>query len=100
MAKTTVPPASLHEALGLVRRLLGVEVARMRSMGIAVGEDEFRGLYTSDDEAERLLKAPPSFSSPEAAELAAAQSAIAQFARDDPGRFGRLCRLGGLNGFE
>ncbi len=94
-------PASLGDALGLIRELLALEVARMRRAGIAVGEDEFRGLYTSDEEADRLLR--PSIAGseePERKAFAAARDAIASFAANDTGRFGRLARMAGLDSFE
>ncbi len=34
--------------------MLALEVERMRSAGVPVGEDDYRGLYTSDGEADRL----------------------------------------------
>jgi len=39
----------------VARALLGLEVERMRAAGIPVGEDEYRGLYTPQHEADRLL---------------------------------------------
>ncbi len=38
-----------------IPHLLAREVERMRAAGIAVGEDDLRGLYISDNEADRLL---------------------------------------------
>ena len=68
----------------------------MRRAGIAVGEDEFRGLYTSDEEADRLLR--PSIAGseePERKAFAAARDAIALVCGNDTGRFGRLVADGG-----
>ena len=41
----------------VVRQMLAREVEHMRAQGIAVGDDDYRGLYTSDGEAARLLEA-------------------------------------------
>ncbi|MGE3074232.1 MAG: ATP-binding protein [Dehalococcoidia bacterium] len=43
----------------LAAGLLGAEVARMRQRGVPVGEDDLRGLYVSDQEADRILRAQP-----------------------------------------
>ena len=50
--------------------LLDAEVERLRQRGVPVGEDDLRGLYISDQEADRILRragdpGPPSSSSPE-----------------------------------
>lgn len=89
----------LARALGLVRELFRLEVGRMREAGIAVAEDEFRGLYTSDDEADRLLRGedPDSTGSGDAAAIRAELEA---FTREDTGRFGRLARTAKLDAFE
>ena len=50
--------SSLAALNSAVRALLALEVARMREQGVPVGEDEYRGLYVSEREADRLA-APP-----------------------------------------
>ena len=89
---------SLSGALRLVRELFRLEVERMRAAGIAVGEDEFRGLYTSDGEADRLLDDEPD-ASPSAG-AAGIRDELDRFARTDTGRFGRLVRLAAPDRFE
>jgi hypothetical protein len=89
----------LARALGLVRELFRLEVGRMREAGIAVGEDEFRGLYTSDDEADRLLRADDEDADADD-DAAAIRAELARFAAADSGRFGRLARTAGLDAFE
>ncbi|MGE0598872.1 MAG: ATP-binding protein [Dehalococcoidia bacterium] len=49
----------LAQASRLAAELLGAEVARMRQRGVPVGEDDLRGLYVSDQEADRILRAAP-----------------------------------------
>ena len=88
----------LTRALGLVRELFRLEVGRMREAGIAVGEDEFRGLYTSDDEADRLLRDEGDDAAND--DAAAIRAELARFAAADSGRFGRLARTARLDAFE
>ncbi len=45
----------VRHASQLAADLLGEEVARMRNRGVPVGEDDLRGLYVSDQEADRIL---------------------------------------------
>ena len=47
---------AVGRGLALIGQLLALEVERMRAAGIAVGEDEYRGLYVSDAEADRLVQ--------------------------------------------
>ncbi len=49
---------NLGAASEAVAGLLSAEVARMRARGVPVGEDDLRGLYVSDQEADRILMAP------------------------------------------
>ncbi len=42
-----------------IRGLLEREVTRMKAAGVPVGTDEYRGLYVSPEEANRILSAPP-----------------------------------------
>jgi hypothetical protein len=99
---TTWPPAAdtshLGTALSLVRDLLRSEVVRMRKAGIPVGDDEFRGLYTSDEEADRLLQVNARERADGESETS--RSALEAFASGNTGRFGRLARIAGLGTFE
>ena len=47
---------NIHAASRAAADLLHAEVGRLRSRGIAVGEDDLRGLYISDQEADRILE--------------------------------------------
>jgi SpoVK/Ycf46/Vps4 family AAA+-type ATPase len=92
-------PEPRADALALVRDLLRLEVGRMRAAGIPVGEDEFRGLYTSDEEADRLLRdGLPDGSANEG--FRALRKALSEFVRGDEGRVGELARIAALNPFE
>lgn len=46
---------NIHAASRAAADLLQAEVGRLRARGIAVGEDDLRGLYISDQEADRIL---------------------------------------------
>ncbi|MGH2633654.1 MAG: ATP-binding protein [Tepidiformaceae bacterium] len=98
------PPDDTAYALGegraLIKELIRLEIGAMRSTGIAVGEDEYRGLYTSDTEADRLLGLERVPGGATAAEAATVRERVARLAESDSGRFGRLVRLCGLDAFE
>ena len=107
-ALTPAPPDDYAHALieggALIRELIRIEVGAMRAAGVAVGEDEYRGLYTSDGEADRLLglETRPADAAAGSATSAAAdvRRRIARLAECDEGRFGRLVRLCSLSPFE
>lgn len=107
-ATTGVAPASvsasttraINEGSALIRELIRIEIAAMRTSGIPVGEDEYRGLYTSDVEADRLLAVDRGASNPAAGESARVRERIAGLTAGGDGRFGRLVRLCGLDAFE
>ena len=44
--------------LALVERLIRLEIGRLRAAGVPAGQDEYRGLYISDEEVDQLLGAP------------------------------------------
>ncbi len=98
-AQMVRPGDDVKPALALVRELLRVEVERMRAAGIPVGEDEFRGLYTSDDEADRLLGASTA-SDRGAPDFAEVRASLADIATQPGTRIGELGRIAGLNAFE
>lgn len=91
--------------LAIVRRLLHAEIARMRAAGIPVGEDEYRGLYIPDPEADRLVASGKAqmettgapASSPE---LEALRDETRTWLAQSPGRTARLAALAGLSPFE
>ncbi len=85
-------PAARGNAL--VARLLELEIERMRAAGVPVGEDDYRGLYIPDSEADRLVRkrrAPASApTTPSDAGLEAAREALLQFASTCDGLLGVL----------
>jgi len=89
-----------RSAVDLVRGLIRGEVARMRAAGIAVGADEYRGLYTPDDEADRLLAVRPFRHDASGEQPAAAQAEISRLVQSDHGPFARLVAMGSLDTFE
>lgn len=70
--------------------LLAAEVARMRRRGVPVGEDDLRGLYVSDQEADRILQGTDTESSHDGA----AASTLVEAAGE------RMCRLTKLAGLS
>lgn len=96
---------STARGLELVEKLLHAEVQRMRVAGIPVGEDEFRGLYISESEADRLLGASHPARLPNGAvdpdgPLAARRAEFEEFAASMTGPPGELASLAGLSAFE
>jgi len=89
---------AVERGLALVHRLLALEVERMRAAGVPVGEDDYRGLYVSDAEADRLATAATHRAS-EPAEMATVREAISDL-RESVGPLGTLAALGGLSPFE
>ena len=80
----------VRQASQMAAELLGVEVARMRKRGVPVGEDDLRGLYVSDQEADRILQSEHAESSHDGD----AASALVEAAGE------RLCRLKDLAGLS
>ena len=58
MAEGNQCGADTRRGIELTERFLAAEIARMRGGGVPVGEDEYRGLYVADAEAERILRRP------------------------------------------
>ncbi|MCC7366415.1 MAG: ATP-binding protein [Dehalococcoidia bacterium] len=87
-------------AAAAIRALLSHEVDRMRAAGIPVGEDEYRGLYIGDREADRLRDEDQPDPGAEWAahrdELAAALDAVIEA----DARMVRLAKMAGLGSFE
>ena len=85
--------------------LVRAEVERMRASGIPVGEDEFRGLYISESEVDRLLNsrrvAPPANGAAAIdSRLAALRVELSEFANSAAGPIGQLASLAHLDAFE
>ena len=49
------PETDVRAGLRLVEQLIRLEVARLRATGVPAGQDEFRGLYISEEEVDQLL---------------------------------------------
>lgn len=73
-----------------------LELERMRASGIPVGEDEYRGLYVSDAEADRLAAAAPTDGDP----LAPVRARLEQLTASATGPLGRLVQLAQLEPFD
>ncbi|MCC7359474.1 MAG: ATP-binding protein [Anaerolineales bacterium] len=98
-------PPDVPAGLRLVERLLRLEIARLRAMGLPAGHDEYRGLYISDEEVDQLLGLGPRLQGTEAVESYAAalsreRAALARLTQDAGGPLGELIRLAGLNSFD
>src|SRR5258708_392968 len=95
----------LAAGLSIVERLLRLEIARLRATGVPAGQDEYRGLYISDDEVDQLLGAPAPNHDPLAetaleSQLALTRQQLDSLAHNAPGALGDLIGLAGLNPFE
>jgi hypothetical protein len=91
--------------MDLVSSLLSAEVERMRATGIPVGEDEFRGLYISESEVDRLLGSPrhaarENGAAPRDGRLASLREALAELVASAGGPLGQVASLAGLSPFE
>ena len=95
--------AALHpdvdSGIALIHRLLVLEVARMREAGVPVGEDDYRGLYVSDAEADRLAATLPGPLA-ESATHAAYRNDVALLHAQCTGPLARLRDLGVLDTFD
>src|SRR5258708_7262200 len=94
--------AGTATGLSIVERLIRLEISRLRATGVPAGQDEYRGLYISDEEVDQLLggSAPNKDSLAEAAleaQLALTRQQLASLTRNAPGALGRLIALAGLN---
>jgi hypothetical protein len=101
------PPAAMtgvSAGLQLIEALVRLEIARLRASGVPAGQDEYRGLYISDEEVDQLLgaSAPPADAPPPGldAGFAVARAGLLELSRAAPGRLGDLIRLAGLDAFE
>ncbi len=99
------PDQSTARGLDLVEALLSAEIQRMRAAGIPVGEDEFRGLYISESEVDRLLNSRRSAVSANGsvgveARLDALRTEFGDYAASARGPIGQLKALAQLDAFE
>ncbi|MBK6662185.1 MAG: ATP-binding protein [Thermoflexaceae bacterium] len=85
--------------IALIHRLLVLEVARMREAGVPVGEDDYRGLYVSDAEADRLVAALPGPLA-DSPTHSAYRREVGELHASACGPLARLCALGGLDAFD
>jgi len=95
----------LTAGLNIIERLVRLEIARLRATGVPAGQDEYRGLYISDDEVDQLLGAPAPNRDPVTetaleAQLGLTRQQLASLAQHAPGALGRLIALARLNPFE
>ncbi len=93
------------EGLRLIERLIRLEIARLRAMGLPAGQDEYRGLYISDEEVDQLLGLGPRLQGPEAVEsyetaLSEERAALARLTQSAGGPLGDLIRLAQLDAFD
>ncbi|HEX6031694.1 MAG TPA: hypothetical protein VFY90_09700, partial [Tepidiformaceae bacterium] len=88
--------------LDLVVRFLHEEITALRSAGVPVGEDDYRGLYIPDSEVDRLLagRRLPSGRPPLSPSASALREELASLVAGSSGRLHRLVRLGPLGPFE
>src|SRR5690349_16137507 len=93
------------EGLRLIERLIRLEIARLRALGLPAGQDEYRGLYISDEEVDQLLGLGPRLGGPEAVEqyesaLSTERAALARLTRSASGPLGDLIQLAALDPFD
>ncbi len=105
MTQSTPGSHPVSDGLAIVRRMLHAEVARMRAAGIPVGEDEYRGLYIPDSEADRIIAAggpqlEPGGEGVFSVELERLREELSGWREGPNGRGTRLAALAGLSTFE
>ncbi|MEX1103989.1 MAG: ATP-binding protein, partial [Dehalococcoidia bacterium] len=98
----TTVDRDVRAGLELAVRFLHEEINALRAAGVAVGEDDYRGLYISDSEADRLLGGArlPSSRPPRSASANALREELATLTAGASGRLCRLAALGPLGPFE
>ena len=87
------------EGVRLVEKLIGSEIARLRVGGIPVGEDEYRGLYLSESDVDRLLTTNRGSTELETA-MRSAGADLLELCRTAGGRLGQLVKLAELEPLE
>ena len=104
-AGTRLGDPTLARGLQIVSALLNAEVARMRASGIPVGENEYRGLYISEPDVDRLLGTPRRAVRDNTAvaqddRFSGPRTELAQLAASAEGPLGRIVCLANLGPFE
>ena len=104
-AGTRLGDPTLARGLQIVSALLNAEVARMRASGIPVGENEYRGLYISEPDVDRLLGTPRRAVRDNTAvaqddRFSGPRTELAQLAASADGPLGRIVCLANLGPFE
>ena len=97
--------AGVPDGLRLIERLLRLEIARLRALGLPAGQDEYRGLYISDEEVDQLLGLGPRLQGPEAVEqyetaLSKERVALVRLTQSAAGPLGALIQLAALDPFD
>ncbi len=95
---------AVTEGLQIVERLIRLEIMRLRAAGSSTGDEDYRGLFISDEEIDQLLATAPAEANqptPEIADgFARQRAALVRLAQNAPAALGRLIGLAGLNVFE
>jgi hypothetical protein len=106
---TVHPPVGITEGLQHIERLIRLEIARLRAAGVPAGQDEYRGLYLSDQEVDSLLTGiaagragtPPAGAVAELqTAMARARAGLATFTAQVAGPLQTLIQFGSLSPFE
>lgn len=84
----------------LILEFLRVEITRLRSLGVNVGEDDYRGLHISEAEANRLLSLPGKVSTGVRERLDVLMAGFSDRLRADQGPLRRLSDVFALSTFE
>ncbi|MBI5565951.1 MAG: hypothetical protein HY870_13735, partial [Chloroflexi bacterium] len=89
----------VREGLRIVEGLIRLEIARLRAAGVPVGQDDYRGLYLSDQQIDQLLVTPqPAIEI--ATQFQRAHADLHTLTTKATDRLGLLARSAGLNSFE
>jgi len=89
----------VREGLRVVEGLIRLEIARLRAAGVPVGQDDYRGLYLSDQQIDQLLITPQP-TTEIAAQFQRAHVDLNTLTTQANDRLGLLARSAGLNSFE
>ena len=89
----------IREGLRIVEGLIRLEIARLRAAGVPVGQDDYRGLYLSDQQIDQLLVTPQP-ATEIAAQFQRAHADLYTLTTRATDRLGLLARSAGLDSFE
>ncbi len=100
--------SGLADGLRVIERLIRLEIAHLRASGVPAGQDEYRGLYISDEEVDAILTGlagtGPATANARLVEIEAAldmaRAELAGLAQAATGPLGRLIQFANLNPFE